>query len=151
VPPLRYDVVYRLKEAFPALSISINGGITTLDAALAQLARVDGVMIGRAAYEDPWLLTDADHRLFGMPADPVTPAAVVAGLVAYAERMVAAGVPVQAITRHVLGLFHGRPGARAWRRHLSEQAHRPGAGAAVLRAAAAHVLRTADAAPTDGL
>lgn len=140
VPPLRYDVVHQLKRDFPALSISINGGFKTLGAAQAQLAQVDGVMIGRAAYEDPWILATADRLIFQDPAPPPTSTGVLDGLLGYVDAQCAAGVPLNAITRHVLGLFHGAPGARAWRRHLSEQAHLPGAGSAVLQAAAAHVL-----------
>jgi tRNA-dihydrouridine synthase A len=139
VPPLRYDVVLRLKEAFPRLPMVINGGITTLAQARAHLERVDGVMIGREAYQNPWMLAAADAEVFGDRAPPPTPMAVLDGMLPYIERRLAEGVPLNAITRHLLGLFHGRPGAKAWRRHLSEHAHRSGAGFRVLLDAASHV------------
>jgi tRNA-dihydrouridine synthase A len=139
VPPLRYDVVLRLKEAFPRLPMVINGGITTLAQARAHLERVDGVMIGREAYQNPWILAAADAEVFGDRAPPPTPMAVLDGMLPYIERRLAEGVPLNAITRHLLGLFHGRPGAKAWRRHLSEHAHRAGAGFGVLLDAASHV------------
>ena len=139
VPPLRYDVVLRLKEAFPRLPMVINGGITTLAQARAHLERVDGVMIGREAYQNPWILAAADAEVFGDRAPPPTPMAVLDGMLPYIERRLAEGVSLNAITRHLLGLFHGRPGAKAWRRHLSEHAHRSGAGFGVLLDAASHV------------
>lgn len=139
IPPLRYDWVYRLKEAFPSVPIALNGGVTTLQQASELLARVDGVMIGRAAYQTPWLLADADRIIFGDLHPVPTPHEVLDALTPYVERQLAAGVPLNSITRHILGLFQGRPGARAWRRTLSEQAHRAGAGIAVLHAAAAQV------------
>jgi tRNA-dihydrouridine synthase A len=141
VPPLRYEVVYRLKQDFPALTIVINGGIKSLDQAAAHLAQVDGVMIGREAYQNPYMLAEADRRLFDAAAPVPSRAAVLDGLIGYIERQRADGVPLHAVTRHVLGLFQGVPGARAWRRHLAENAHRPGAGAEVVRAAADLVQR----------
>ena len=149
VPPLRYDLVYQLKADFPALEIILNGGITSLEAACAELAQVDGVMIGREAYRHPWLLAAADQRIFGH-TDPLLtqPAAAIERLLPYVERQCAAGVPLHRMTRHILGLFQGRPGAKAWRRHLSQQAHRPGAGPEVLRAALAQVARPS-APPAD--
>ena len=141
VPPLRYDVVERLKGDFPVLPMVVNGGITTLEQARAMLAPFDGVMIGREAYQNPWALAAADGLIFGDPAPPPTPHDVLDALFPYIERNLTEGVPLNAMTRHILGLFHGRPGAKAWRRHLSEHAHRPGAGIEVLRAAAAAVAR----------
>ena len=135
IPPLNYERVYRLKAERPDLEIVINGGIRSLDEAEAHLARVDGVMIGRAAYQDPYLLAEADRRLFGEPGPAVSREAVVEAIIAYAQRETARGVPVKCITRHLLGLFNGVPGARAWRRSLSETAHRPGAGPEVIAAA----------------
>ncbi|MDJ0936525.1 MAG: tRNA dihydrouridine(20/20a) synthase DusA [Kiloniellales bacterium] len=135
IPPLNYERVYRLKAERPDLEIVINGGIRSLDEAEAHLARVDGVMIGRAAYQDPYLLAMADGRLFGEPGPAVSREAVVEAMIAYAQRETARGVPVKCITRHMLGLFNGLPGARAWRRSLSETAHRPGAGPEVIAAA----------------
>ncbi|WP_084536848.1 tRNA dihydrouridine(20/20a) synthase DusA [Azospirillum halopraeferens] len=140
VPPLRYDLVHRLKREYPHLAIVINGGIRTLDAAAEHLGPVDGVMIGRAAYETPYILADADRRFFGGPPGPDRHA-VVEAMLPYAEAQVTAGTPLACITRHMLGLFQGLPGARAWRRHLSENAHRPGAGPDLLRQAAALVPR----------
>jgi tRNA-dihydrouridine synthase A len=143
IPPLRYDVVHRLKAARPDLTVVINGGIQGLDAAAAQLSHVDGVMIGRAAYHDPYLLAEADRRLFD-PAAPVPSRQdVLAALLPYIEAELAEGTPLAAMTRHILGLFQGVPGARAWRRHLTERACRPGAGADVVREAAARVAAMA--------
>ena len=139
VPPLRYEEIYRLKAERPELAIEVNGGVRSLDEARAHLARVDGVMVGRAAYDDPFALAAADRELYGAAEEPATRRRVVAELVPYAEALVGRGEPVSRLTRHVLGLFAGRPGARAWRRHLSEEAHRPGAGAEVLLEAAARV------------
>jgi len=139
VPPLRYDVVLRLKQDFPALPMIINGGIKTLAQAAGFLDRLDGAMIGRAAYQTPWLLADADRIIFNDLAPPPTPHEILDAFVPYVERQLAEGVPLASITRHILGLFHGQPGARRWRRVLSEQAHRPGAGIEVLHEAAAQV------------
>jgi len=141
VPPLRYEVVHRLKQDFPRLEIILNGGITSLSQAEDQLRRVDGVMIGRAVYHDPWLLAEADRRIFGSDQHPGSPHQVIEGLLPLVERECAGGIPLKRITRHLLGLFHGQPGAKRWRRHLSEQAHRPGAGPEVLRQALALVPR----------
>ena len=139
IPPLSYETVHRLKRDFPGLEIIINGGITTLDQAEAELGAVDGVMIGRAAYHDPWMLAQADRRIFGDDHPLPTRHEIVARLLPYVERERAAGTPVGRITRHILGLFQGRPGARAWRRHISENAHRKGADARVIVEAAARV------------
>jgi len=136
VPPLRHDVVLRLQADFAALPMVINGGIQTLAQAADFLDRLAGVMIGRAAYHNPWLLADADRVIFSDPTPPPTPHEVLDAFVPYVERALAAGAPLNGITRHILGLFQGRPGARRWRRHLSEQAHRPGAGVEVLLDAA---------------
>jgi tRNA-dihydrouridine synthase A len=136
VPPLRYDVVLRLKQDFPRLPMVINGGIKTLEQAAGFLDRLDGVMIGRAAYQSPWLLADADQVIFGNQTPPPTPHEVLDRFLPYVEQNLADGVPLNSMTRHILGLFHGRPGARRWRRLLSEQAHRAAAGIEVLREAA---------------
>jgi tRNA-dihydrouridine synthase A len=135
IPPLRYDWVDRLKGDFPALPICVNGGIQTLDAALGFIERLDGVMIGREAYQNPWILAEADRLIFGHHAPTPSRLEVLERFLPYVEQRLAAGVPLNAMTRHVLGLFQGQPGARAWRRHLSENAHRPGAGLELLRAA----------------
>ncbi len=138
VPPLRYELVFRLKAERPDLCIVINGGIADLGEAEALLAAgaVDGVMLGRAAYSDPWLLADADHRLFGAENPLLARQEAVEALLPYAERLAADGVRLHALARHVHGLFQGCPGARAFRRHLAENAHLPGAGPEVLAAAA---------------
>jgi tRNA-dihydrouridine synthase A len=120
LPRLRHDEVDRLKREFPELEIVANGGIATLAAAEARLARVDGVMLGRAAYHDSYCLAAIDARLFG--GSPPTRAEVVARMHAYAAARVAAGTPLRAIARHMLGLYQGRPGARVWRRMLSDAA-----------------------------
>jgi tRNA-dihydrouridine synthase A len=132
VPPLDYPRVYRLKAAHSELEIVINGGIASLDEAEAQLAHVDGVALGRAAYQNPYLLAEVDGRLFGDPAPYPTRRAVLEQLVPYAERHVRHGGRLNNIVRHILGLYHGRPRARAFRRHLSELAPRQGAGVDVL-------------------
>ena len=140
VPPLEYHRVYALKTMFPDLTISINGGIETLDAAEAHLAHVDGVMLGRAAYQNPYLLAEVDRRFFGDKNPPRSRAEIIEQLLPYAERQVAQGVPIHAIARHVLGLFQGQPAARSWRRYISENAPRAGASAWVLTEALREVL-----------
>jgi tRNA-dihydrouridine synthase A len=129
VPPLDYARVYRLKAAHPNLPIVLNGGIADLEQAAAHLPRVDGVMMGRAAYQEPWRLMDVDPALFGAPAPFASPRAAAEALIPYIERELARGARLHAITRHVLGLFRGVPGARAFRRHLATEAVRPGASA----------------------
>ena len=137
IPPLDYARVYRLKAAHPDLEIIINGGIASLEAAEAHLAHVDGVALGRAAYQNPYLLAEADHRFFGAATAPPSRRAVIEALVPYAERHLETGGRLNNIARHILGLYHGRPRARAFRRHLSEQAPREGAGIEVLARAVA--------------
>jgi tRNA-dihydrouridine synthase A len=132
VPPLDYDRVYRLKAAHPSLPIVINGGIANLEQAAAHLSRVDGVMMGRAAYQEPWRLLAVDRQLFGTPAPFPTLEAAVEAFVPYVIREVERGTRLAAMTRHLLGLFRGVPGARAFRRHLATEAVKPGAGADVL-------------------
>ncbi len=139
VPPLDYARVYRLKERRPDLVIVLNGGVETLSQASAHLAHVDGVMMGRAAYKEPWRLGQVDPTIFGVPA-PISSAREAAeALIPYLEREIAAGARANSILRHVLGLFQAVPGARAFRRHLATMAVRPGAGAEVLREAVAFV------------
>jgi tRNA-dihydrouridine synthase A len=122
IPPLRYEVVHRLKRDFPALVFVVNGGLVDWAAIEAQLAAVDGVMLGRAAYHQPWLLAEADARLYGDGALPRTRAEVAQAMAAYAARQLAAGVALRQITRHMLGLYHHAPRARLWRRMLSDPA-----------------------------
>lgn len=136
VPPLRHDVVRQLKNDFPHLEIIINGGITTLDQALAQLESLDGVMVGREAYHNPYILAEVDRRFYGDPTPPLSRHEVVERYLPYVEAQLAKGVSLSQLTRHILGLFQGLPGARAFRRRLSENAHRPGMGAALIRSAA---------------
>jgi tRNA-dihydrouridine synthase A len=128
-----------LKQRHPELTIILNGGIETLDQADAHLAHVDGVMLGRAAYNTPWLLHEVDCRIYGEAAREVSPLDIVEGMKPYVAEQLARGVWLQNITRHMLGLFHGMPGGRLWRRVLSEEAPRPGAGLEVLDKAAAEV------------
>jgi tRNA-dihydrouridine synthase A len=135
VPPLDYARVYRLKQRLPALEVIINGGIATVAEASAQLTKLDGVMMGRAAYQEPWRLLDADPMLFGTPALMASARMAAEALIPYVERETAAGVRASSILRHVVGLFHRVPGARAFRRHLSVAAVKPGAGPEVLREA----------------
>jgi tRNA-dihydrouridine synthase A len=141
IPPLDYARVYRLKEARPDLIVSINGGITTLDEAEEHLNHVDGVMLGRAAYQTPYLLADVDRRFYGDNRTPPTRAQVIEAMVPYAKAHVARGGRLNNIARHMLGLCHGLPGARAFRRHLSEHAARDGASVSLLTDALAFVER----------
>ncbi|NOD29082.1 tRNA dihydrouridine(20/20a) synthase DusA [Ruegeria atlantica] len=145
IPPLDFDLVHRMKVEFSDLHISINGGINTLDEAAAHLeAGLDGVMIGRAAYHQPGdVLSDADRRIFGTGTTR-DPFAIVQHMVPYVERHLANGGRLHQITRHMLGLFAGRPGARAWRRALSEGAVRDGAGPEVMLRALDHVAPMAE-------
>jgi tRNA-dihydrouridine synthase A len=136
IPPLDYELVHRMKAAFPNLQFILNGGIGSLDQAIEHLDRgIDGVMIGRAAYQTPAdILAQVDRRVFGQSAD-VFAEDVVVQMLPYIERHLASGGRLNQITRHMLGLFHGRPGARQWRRALSEQVHLPGAGPEVVEQA----------------
>jgi tRNA-dihydrouridine synthase A len=136
VPPLDYGRVYRLKAARPALRIILNGGIQSLDEASSHLRHVDGVMIGRAAYERPWLLADVDRRIFGRDNPVTSREAALIRYLPYVEGRLVRGVPLPTMTRHLLGIYHGEPGGRQFRRVLSESVHLKGADAAlILRAA----------------
>jgi tRNA-dihydrouridine synthase A len=139
IPPLDYDRVYRLKAAMPDVPIIINGGIAGLDEARGHLAHVDGVMLGRAAYHDPWRLLTVDSELFGETPPHGAMKDVFEAMVPYIERELAQGTRLHSITRHFVGAFHGVPGARAFRRHLAENGVKPGAGVNVLRDAIARV------------
>ncbi|MEW6467154.1 MAG: tRNA dihydrouridine(20/20a) synthase DusA, partial [Pseudomonadota bacterium] len=139
IPPLRYELVHRLKQDFPQLTIVINGGLRSLDEVEAQLEHVDGVMIGRAVYDNPFLLREADRRLYGSTQPDPAPEAVMRAFMAYVQAEWDAGTPLHAMTRHILGAFHGQTGARAFRRHLSEKAPRKGSTPEVLREALRHV------------
>ncbi|MDX5366898.1 MAG: tRNA dihydrouridine(20/20a) synthase DusA [Alphaproteobacteria bacterium] len=135
IPPLDYPLVYRLKQAMPQMEIIVNGGIATLDEAADHMARVDGAMLGRAAYQNPSLLAEADARFYGERAAPLSRHEVLEAFLPYVERELAQGTHLHAMTRHILGLFQGQPGARAFRRHISENAPRAGAGVEVIREA----------------
>ncbi len=140
VPPLDYARVYRLKAAHPHLTIVLNGGIGTLKEAHEHLAHVDGVMLGRAAYQEPWRLLNVDLVFFGEEDSFASPKRAAAALIPYIERELAQGTRLHAITRHLHGLFRAMPGARAFRRRLAEAAGEPGAGAEVLAAALSLVV-----------
>jgi tRNA-dihydrouridine synthase A len=137
IPPLNYDVVFQLKTDFPQLEIIVNGGITRLEQAENLLQLVDGVMVGREAYQNPYLLADVDKRIFNAAEPSKSRHEIMELLIPYIERQLKNGVRLNSVTRHVLGLFHGEPGARAWRRHLSENATSPDAGIKVVRDALA--------------
>lgn len=139
IPPLRYDLVYQIKQAFPALEIIINGGITTLEQCQQHLQHVDGVMVGREAYHNPWLLAQVDPLLYGTPAPLESRQAALLAMLPYVQAQLDAGVPLGHISRHLLGLFQGMPGARAFRRLISENAHKPDAGVKLLRDALAKI------------
>jgi len=138
-PPLRYEIAVQLKRDFPTLPMVLNGGIVDLTAAAHWLERFEGVMIGRAAYRQPWLLTAVDHDLFGDSSSLLTPHAVLEALRPYVARELAAGVPLKAIARHLLGLFQGQPGARAWRHALGTRMLRPDADWSAIAAALAQM------------
>ena len=143
VPPLDYSLVYRLKAAYPQVPIIINGGITTLDAAQEHLTHLDGVMLGRVAYHEPGLLGLVDPILFGEPAAYASQFEVLEAYLPYIEQRLSEGVRLADMTRHILGLFTGMPGARAWRRHLATYAVKSCAGLDVVRQAAAMVTPAA--------
>ncbi|MBB3656451.1 tRNA-dihydrouridine synthase A [Rhizobium sp. BK650] len=147
IPPLDYEIVYRMKARFPEVFIGINGGIQTLDEAAAHLAYVDGVMLGRAAYQNAAILSDVDHRFFGAPAAEPDWNALRDRMMAYAENHIANGGRLQHVARHMVGLFTGLPGARRYRQILSTDAAKPNAGPEVIAAAFAAVdfLGTAEA------
>lgn len=135
VPPLRYEVVYRLKEELPALFIEINGGIKTLEEAKAHLQFVDAVMIGRAAYDDPYLFAQADELIYGEAGERLSRVGLVEAMLPYIEAELQGGERLALIAGHLLNLFAGRPGARRWRHHLTQHMHRPGAGPEVVERA----------------
>ena len=145
IPPLNYPWVYRLKHDLPRLCIVINGGIQTLEECRRHLQQVDGVMLGREAYQNPWLLAEVDSQLYGMDKPAASRDDVIAALLPYVERQLAAGAHLNHITRHILGLYQGVPGARKFRRHLSENAYRQTAGVEVLTGAWQQVTALAGA------
>ena len=139
VPPLRYELVYRLKNDFPKLDIVLNGGVLNLEAAATHLAHVDGVMIGRAAYKDPYLLAGVDQRFYSDTISPSSRSQVVDSLKPYIAQWLERGIHLSSVTRHIMGLFHGQPRGRLWRRYLGENACRPGANIGVIEAAMAEL------------
>jgi tRNA-dihydrouridine synthase A len=142
IPPLDYALVWRLKHERPGLTIVINGGVASLEEAEAHLQHVDGVMLGRAAYHEPWRLGKADRRLFSVGAD-VGPEQAVERYLPYVRAELARGTHLAAMARHMLGLFHARPGARAWRRILTVEGAKPGAGVEVIDYALAALAEAA--------
>jgi len=141
VPPLRYDIVRRVKQDFSGLEIILNGGITDLDQVESHMQAVDGVMIGREAYHNPYLLAEVDGRFYHDHHSIPSRMEVMDAYLPYVDRQLRSGVRLQSMTRHLLGLYHAVPGARQWRRYLSEHAHRAGADAQVLVAAADKMTR----------
>jgi tRNA-dihydrouridine synthase A len=139
IPPLSYETVYQLKQDFPALEIIINGGIKSLDQAQQKLNHVDGVMIGREAYQNPWMLAQADSLIFGAEISAITRHQVIEVLLPFVEQELSMGTPINRITRHILGLFQGQPGAKKWRRMLSEESHKTGMDSGLISRAAAQI------------
>ena len=147
IPPLNYDWVYRLKTDYPHLTIVINGGIQTLGDCLQHLQHVDGVMLGREAYQNPWMLAQVDEILFGMDKPAESRDDIIAALLPYTQQQIARGASLNHITRHILGLYQGVPGARKFRRHLSENAYKKAAGIEVLEQAYALVANNGSRTP----
>ncbi|MCO6554046.1 MAG: tRNA dihydrouridine(20/20a) synthase DusA [Gilliamella sp.] len=135
VPPLDYERVYKLKQDYPNLTIAINGGIKTIDEIKCHLQHVDGVMVGREAYQNPLLLTEIDTQIFGTNAPVIDPLSAIQALYPYIEQQLMQGAQLNHIMRHTLGIFNGRKGARQWRRYLSENTHKKGAGIEVVEQA----------------
>ncbi|MFW5824735.1 MAG: tRNA dihydrouridine(20/20a) synthase DusA [Marinobacter sp.] len=139
IPPLKYDWVYDLKARYPELEVIINGGIRTFDQCHQHLPHTDGVMLGREAYHNPWLLAGVDSEFFGEPARVSSRRDALLAMVPFLEEEIGRGVYLSHMTRHIMGLFHGQPGGRQFRRHISENAHRPGSGIEVVLDALARV------------
>ena len=137
IPELNYERVYQLKKDFPQLEIIINGGITTIEQCSEHLQHIDGVMIGREAYTNPYLLASVDRSIYGSEKAPKSREKIAEELLEYVDNELSKGTRLSAMTRHILGLFHGMPGARQYRRHISENAHKPAAGIEVLTTALA--------------
>jgi tRNA-dihydrouridine synthase A len=136
IPPLRYETVHRLKKDFPELEIIINGGIKSLETAKEQLNYLDGVMIGREAYQNPWMLSQADRQIFGDNHPIPSRHQIIEQLTPFVQEEYKKGTPISRITRHILGLFQGQPRAKSWRRYISENAHRQGATPEIITQAA---------------
>ena len=140
VPPLDYERVYQLKRDFPHLEIIINGGITTLEQASELLTHVDGVMVGREAYQNPYILAGVDNLFYGDIKEALSRQEVVRLLIPYIQEQLALGLRVNTVSRHILGLFHGEQGAKGWRRHISENVCKPGADESVILRALEYTL-----------
>jgi tRNA-dihydrouridine synthase A len=140
VPPLDYELVYLLKQSFPELEIVLNGGITTLAQCKLHLEQVDGVMMGREAYSNPYCLADVDRQFYNAAAPAATREQIMESYIPYVESQLQAGVRLNGLLRHIVGLFHGEPRSRLWRRHISERAHLPESGIEVLRDAYAAMV-----------
>ena len=148
IPPLDYPRVYRVKQDYPELTIALNGGVNSLEQTLGHLQQVDGVMMGREAYQNPYILAEVDSRIFGLGGEVPSRHEVVRMMLPYMEQELAKGNYLSHMTRHMLGLFQNMQGARAWRRHLSENACKPGAGIQVVLDAMAKVP---EFAPTESV
>lgn len=135
VPPLNYDLVYQMKQEFPDLEIIVNGGIKTLEQCEQHLQHLDGVMMGREVYHNPFVMSEVDARIYGLPAREINQFEVLDQYMAYMEQQLAQGVYLKQMSRHLLGLFAGQPGAKAWRRYISENAYKEGAGIDVIQKA----------------
>ena len=133
IPPLKYDVAYQLKKDFPELELIINGGIKTIDECLEHVNHLDGVMVGREAYQNPWLLNQVDQALYGAPESTLTRQQVLESMIPYIEAEIQKGSYLGHITRHILGIFHSMPGGKKFRRYISENAHKSGATIEVLK------------------
>jgi len=142
VPPLQYETVYQLKKDFPELDFIINGGFTTQDSIMEQYQHVDGVMIGRAAYQNPYLLAEIEQTLFGAGTPPLTRYEILERFIKYVQNNLDQDVYLGHMTRHILGLFLGQPGTRAYRRYISENAYKEGAGVEVIRIAMEKTLNS---------
>ncbi|XAW89741.1 tRNA dihydrouridine(20/20a) synthase DusA [Vibrio sp. CDRSL-10 TSBA] len=139
IPPLDYPRAYQLKQDFPHLTIAINGGVKSLQEAQLHLEHLDGVMIGREAYQSPYILAEVDQQIFGLDQPVKKRSEIVHEMYPYIEQQLSQGAYLGHITRHMLGLFQSMPGARQWRRHISENAHKPGAGIEVVEQALAKI------------
>ena len=139
VPPLNYELVYQMKRDYPQLEIIINGGIKTLEQSEQHIEQVDGVMIGREAYHNPFMMSQVDERLYGEAQDEKTEFELLDEYMEYMQKQMEQGVYLKHMSRHLLGLFTGQPGAKAWRRHISENAHKEGAGIEVIQQAVRYI------------
>ncbi|UJF19551.1 tRNA dihydrouridine(20/20a) synthase DusA [Vibrio sp. SS-MA-C1-2] len=135
IPPLDYPRAYQIKQDFPHLTIGVNGGVKTLEETLEHLKHLDGVMVGREAYQNPYILALVDQKIFGLDKPMIGRKEAVEAMFPYIEQQIANGSYLNHISRHMLGIFHNMPGARGWRRYISENAHKPGSGIEVLQQA----------------